>query len=130
MLESLCAGARLEVLDVAEEDGDERGGPFAPTRPGDVDLADAAHAVHIEKASNGVPRFPTTRQRGQLVQEAIIVDALQKRHYLRMRADHVGDAEECQPHLRRDVVGYGLREGVGRILLAQPRVQLLVEPTR
>src|SRR2546430_4265805 len=77
LLEALLAGARLEVLDVAEDHGYERGGAFAPTRPRNVDLADAAHAVHIEKASNGVPRFRTARQRGQLVQEAIIVDALQ-----------------------------------------------------
>jgi hypothetical protein len=42
LLEAPLAGARLEVLDVAEEDGYERGGALAPTRPRDVDLADAA----------------------------------------------------------------------------------------
>src|SRR5467141_5284868 len=67
LLKASLAGARLEVLDVAEEHGDQRGGPFAPTRPGDVDLADAAHAVPIEKASNRAPRFPTACQRRQLV---------------------------------------------------------------
>ena len=45
-----------------------------------------------------------------------------------MRADHVRDVQERQPHLRRDVVRDGLRERVGRVLLAQPRLQLLVEP--
>ena len=54
----------------------------------------------------------------------------QKGHHLRMRADHVRDVQERQPHLRRDVVGDGLRERVGRVLLAQPRLQLLVEPPR
>ena len=67
---------------------------------------------------------------GQLVQEALVLDVLQKGHHLRMRADHVGDVQERQPHLRRDVVGDGLRERVGRVLLAQPRLQLLVEPPR
>ena len=52
----------------------------------------------------------------------------QERHHLRMRADHVGDVQERQPHLRRDVVGDGLRERVGRVLLAEPRLQLVVEP--
>src|SRR5207244_8073209 len=47
LLEALLAGARLEVLDVAEDHGYERGGAFAPTRAGDVDLADAAHAVQV-----------------------------------------------------------------------------------
>ena len=65
---------------------------------------------------------------GQLVEEAVVLDVLQKRHHLRMRADHVRDVQERQPHLRRDVVGDGLRERVGRVLLAQPRLQLLVEP--
>src|ERR1035437_5056595 len=45
LLEASLAGARLEVLDVAEDHGHERGGAFAPTRLRDVDLADAAHAV-------------------------------------------------------------------------------------
>ena len=67
---------------------------------------------------------------GQLVQEALVLDVLQEGHHLRMRADHVRDVQERQPHLRRDVVGDGLRERVGRVLLAQPRLQLLVEPPR
>src|ERR1700686_39206 len=37
LLEAPLAGARLEVLDVAEEHRQECGGAFAPTRPGDVD---------------------------------------------------------------------------------------------
>ena len=65
---------------------------------------------------------------GQLVQEAVVLDVPQECHHPRMRADHVRDVEERQPHLRRHVVGYGLRERVGRVLFAQPRHQLLVEP--
>ena len=64
----------------------------------------------------------------ELVQEALVLDVLQKIDHLRMRADHVRDVQQRQPHLRRDVVGDGLGERVGRVLLAQPRVQLLVEP--
>jgi len=45
-----------------------------------------------------------------------------------MRADHVRDVQERQPHFRRDVVGDGLRERVDRVLLPQPRLQPLVEP--
>ena len=58
------------------------------------------------------------------------LDVLQKGDDFWMRADHVRDVEERQPHLRRDVVGDGLRERVGRVLLAQPLLQLLVEPPR
>src|SRR5213082_3462786 len=84
-------GARLDVPDVAEEDGHERGGAFAPTRPRDVDLADAAHAVLVEPGPDGVARFPPARALGQLVQEALVLDVLQKSHHVRMRADHVRD---------------------------------------
>jgi hypothetical protein len=105
LLEAPLAGARLEVLDVAEDHGHERGGAFAPARPRDVDLADAAHAVLVEVGLDGVSRFPPARELGQLVQEALVLDVLQERHHLRMRADHVRDVQERQPHLRRDVVG-------------------------
>ena len=57
-----------------------------------------------------------------------MLDLLQKGDHVRMRADHVGDVQERQPHLRCDVVGDGLRERVGRVLLAQPRLELFVEP--
>src|SRR5262249_41170477 len=56
LLETPLAGARLEVLDVAEDQGHERAGAFAPTRSRDVDLADAACAVLIEPAANCVSR--------------------------------------------------------------------------
>ena len=123
-------GAWLEVLDVAEDHGHERGGAFAPTRPRDVDLADAAHAVLVEEGPDGVSRLPPAGELGQLVQEVLVLDVFQEGHHLRMRADHVRDIQERQPHLRRDVVGDGLRERVGRVLLAQPRLQLLVQPPR
>src|SRR6202011_1514993 len=54
LLEAPLAGARLEVLDVAEDQGHERGGAFAPTWPRDVDLADAAHTVVVEIGQYGV----------------------------------------------------------------------------
>ena len=66
---------------------------------------------------------------GQLVEEALVLGVLQERDHLRMRADHVGDVEEREAHLGRDVVRDGLRERVGRVLLAQPRLQLLVRAT-
>src|ERR671920_2479872 len=67
LLEAPRAGARLEVLDVAEDHGHERGGALAPTRPRDVDLADAAHTVLFEPRLDGVSRFPPARELGQLV---------------------------------------------------------------
>ena len=82
------------------------------------------------KAPDGVPRLRPARELGQLVQEAVVLDVLQERHDLRMRADRVRDVQQRQPHLRRDVVGDGLRQRVGRVLLAQPLLQLLVEPPR
>jgi hypothetical protein len=57
-------------------------------------------------------------------------DVLQKRHDLRMRGEDVCDLKERQPHLRADVVGDGLGERVGRILLTEPRLHLFVEPPR
>ena len=66
----------------------------------------------------------------QLVHEAVVVDVFEKCHHFRMWADDVGNVEKRQPHLRRDVVRDGLGERVGRVLLAQPRLQLLVEPPR
>jgi hypothetical protein len=36
---------------------------------------------------------------GQLVQETLVLDVVQKRHHVRMRADHVCDVQERQPHL-------------------------------
>src|SRR5207253_4855179 len=76
LLEAPLAGARLEVLDVAEDHGHERGGAFAPTRPRDVDLADAAHAVLVEIGPDGVARFAPAREPGQLVQEVLVLDVL------------------------------------------------------
>src|SRR6202035_5747287 len=61
LLEAAPAGARLEVLDVAEYEGHERGRALAPTRPRDVDLADAAHAVLFEPRLHGVSRFAPAR---------------------------------------------------------------------
>ncbi len=84
LLEAPLAGARLEVLDVAEDHGHELGGAFAPARPRDVDLADAAHAVRVEPAPDGVAGFRTALERGQLVDEALVIlDVLQEGHHLR-----------------------------------------------
>ncbi len=55
LLEAPRTRAWLEVPDVAEDQGHQRGGAFAPPRPGDVDLADAAHAVGVEVGLDGVP---------------------------------------------------------------------------
>ena len=130
LLEAPLGGARFEVLDVAEDDGHERDGAFAPTRSRDVDLADAAHAVLVEVRPDGVARVASALELVQLVQEAVVLDVFEKGHHIRVWADDVCDVEESQPHLRRDVVGDGLRERIGRVLLAQPRLQLLVEPPR
>jgi hypothetical protein len=86
---------------------------FAPTRPGDVDLAYTAHAVLVEPGLDDVSCFPPALELGQLIEEVLVLDVLQERHYLRVRADHVRDVQQRQPYLRRDVVGDGLRECVG-----------------
>jgi hypothetical protein len=122
LLEAPHASARLEVPDVVEDDGHERGGAFAPARSRDIDLADAPHAVLVEVGPDGVACFLPARELGQLVQEAVVVDVLQEGHDLRIRADDVGDVEQRQAHLRGDVVGGRQRERVGRVLLAQPRL--------
>ena len=125
-----CACARLEVLDVAEERAARASRAFAPARPRDVDLADAAHAVLSSQAwiASRASRPPASA--GQLIQEIVIVDAAAETRRPRVRADRVRDVEQRQPHLRRDVVRNRLRERVGRVLLAEPRLELLVEPPR
>ena len=57
-----------------------------------------------------------------------VLDALQERHHLRMRPDRVRDVQQRQPHLRGHVVRDRLGQRVGRVLLAQPFLQVLVEP--
>ena len=128
LLEVPRGGARLEVLDVAENHGHEHRRVLAPTRSRDVDLADAAHTVCVEPRPDGVSRFAPARESGKLVEEALVLDVLQKCRDLRMRADHVRDVQQREAHLGRDVVGHRLCERVRRVLFAQPRVQLIVEP--
>src|SRR5215472_4097105 len=53
-------GTGLEIPDVAEDEGEQGGGAFAPSWSGDVDLAGAAHAIAVEVALNRVPRFAPT----------------------------------------------------------------------
>ncbi len=128
LLEAPLGFAWLEVLDIAENHGHEHGGSFAPTRPRDVDLADAAHAVLLKPGPDGVSGFPPTLELEQLIQEALVLDVVQEGHHLWMLADGVRDVQQRQAHLRRDVVGDGPRERVGGVLFAQPRLQLVVEP--
>ncbi len=126
--EAPLGGARAEVPDVVEDRGHERGGALAPARPRDVDLADAAHAVPVEVGLDGVARPGPARELRQPVREVVVLDALQERHHLRMGADRVRDVEQVEAHLRGDVAGGGERERVGRVLLAQPCEELVVEP--
>jgi len=128
LLEPPLAGAGLEVPDVAEEEGDQGGGALAPSGPGDVDLPGAPHAVGVEEAGQGVPGLHPTRQPGQVVEEVIVPGPLQVGHHLRMRADDIGHVQQGQSHLRGDVAGRRLGQGIGRLLLAQPGLQVLVEP--
>src|SRR5437763_557919 len=65
LFEAPLAGSRLEVPDVAEDHRHQRGRAFTPPRPGDVDLADAPHAVLVEPGLDGVPGFPPARELGQ-----------------------------------------------------------------
>ena len=76
------------------------------------------------------PRLLSALEFGQLVEEALVDDIVQEGDDFWIRADHVRDVQERETHLRRDVVGDRLCERVGRVLLAQPLFQLLVEPPR
>jgi len=128
LLEAPLAGARLEVLDVAEDHGTSEVGRSLQRGRVIVDLADAAHTVLVEVALDGVSGFAPARERGQLVKEVLVLDVLQEFDHVRMGTDHVRDVQERQTHLRRDVVRDGLRERVGRVLLSQPVIHQLVEP--
>src|SRR5664280_1461866 len=89
-----------------------------------------ARTRSIIRLTSSAFRSPSgnARELDQLGQETLVLDVLQKCHHVRIRADHVRDVQERQPHLRRDVVGNGLSKRVGRVLLAQPRLQLVVKP--
>ncbi len=62
--------------------------------------------------------------------EVVVVGGAQDRHRLRVGADHVGHVQEGESHLGGDVVRDRERQGVGGVLLPQPRTQVLVEPER
>src|SRR5690606_423693 len=120
--------AWLEGSYVGEDHGQYQRGTFAPARPRYVYLAGAAHAVDVEPGANGVVRLTPAGERRQLVQESVVPRRLQEVHPFRVRADRVRDIQQRKPHLRRDVVRHGLREDIGSIRLAEPRLQLLVQP--
>ena len=65
---------------------------------------------------------------GSSSRKPLVLGILEKGHDVRVWTDRVRNVHEGQPHLRRDVVGDGLREGVRGVLLSQPRLQLVVEP--
>lgn len=72
------------------------------------DLADAAHPVGVEVGADGLTRFGPALQLRQrvVVQEVVIgVHVVQEAHDARVRADDVGDVQEIESHLRRDVAG-------------------------
>ncbi len=128
MLEAPLALPRLEVLDVAHKHGYKRARMFAPARSSDVDFSGAAHSILVEPALNRIARFDTASDFSERVEEIVVVDALQERDHLTVRSDDIRDVEQREPHLRRDVVRDRLRDRVGRILLAKPAFQLVVEP--
>ena len=63
-------------------------------------------------------------------QEPVAVRLVQEGDHVGVRTDRIRHVEEGESHLRRDVVGHGLRERVDGVLLAQPGLHLLVDPLR
>jgi len=55
---------------------------------------------------------------------------LEEGHDTRVRAHDVGDVHERQAHLRRDVVGDRLGQHVSGVALAEPLLEVLVQPSR
>src|ERR671923_25610 len=54
----------------------------------------ALPGVVVEEGPDGVSRFRPALELDQFVQEALVLDVLQKSHHLRMRADRIGDVQE------------------------------------
>ena len=79
VLEAALAGARLEILDVGQDHRQKRRGAFAPTRPGDVDLADAAHAVVVEVGADRVARSRPPSTLASSSRKSVVVDVVQER---------------------------------------------------
>jgi hypothetical protein len=97
LLELPLRGPGLEVADIAEDQRHEGDGVLTPSRPGDVDLADAPHPVLIEEGTDGVARLAATVHAGQLIEEAVAAGAFQECHHLGMAANGVGDVEQRAP---------------------------------
>ena len=95
----------------------------------DVHLAGAAHPVPLQVGLDRVPclrpRPPSSRARPGSRRRRRLLQELDQ---LRVRADHVGHVQEREPHLGGDVVRDRLRELVRGVLLAQPVLELLVQP--
>jgi hypothetical protein len=103
-------------------------GPLAPARPGDVDLTDAAHAVPVEPGADGLaaprgrPRRRAARpgsRRPSTLQQATTAGCGRITSATSSRASPISEVTLC---------ANGARERVGRVLLAQPRLQPVVEP--
>jgi hypothetical protein len=94
LFEAASTLARLEAPDIGKDHGHKRGGPLGPAWPGDVDLAGTTHAVRVEPGLEGIARFLPTREVGQLIQEVVVLDALQERHHVRMRPDEAIATED------------------------------------
>jgi hypothetical protein len=102
LLEAPRAGARLEVLDVAEEHGHEHGGRSLQ-RGRVMSISPTPRMPYFRASLNCVSRLTPTASLGSLLRNTLIVDVPQKRHHLRIRADRVCYVHEREPHLRRDV---------------------------
>src|SRR5262249_21735435 len=135
LFEASLGLAGQEVSDVVEDQRHERGGALAPSWPGDVDLADAAHAVLLEVPPDRFVRFPPARElcvlRGEGPAPAPSTRTCWRNpRAARWGANRVPAARPRPPPPRGDVAGGGQRERVGRFLPPQPPPQLLMDPPR
>ena len=96
LLEALLASAWLEFSILPTSIGKSVVGR-PPTRPRDVNLAGAAHSVLVEKALDGVSRLVPACEPGELIEEVVVIDLLQKRHHLFVWTNHIGDLKRASP---------------------------------
>lgn len=104
LLKFLLAGIRRKVFDVAQNHGDEHIRVFTPARSRQINFSGTAHAVFVEIGLDRVMRLLSALYLSQSIHKVLRLCVLQIVNDLWIRANHIGNIEERQPHFRRNVV--------------------------
>jgi len=97
LLESSLAGARVEVLDIAEDHGTSVVGRSLQ-RGLVMSISPTQRMPYLSRKHRWRFSLRALPQSRQLVEETLVLDVCRKSHDLRMRADDVRNVQERQTH--------------------------------